>query len=247
MKSPTFTSVAVSDEAPVAHHGDRVAQRQDLVEVVADEDHRGAGSSDVAQHPVKGVPLVLGERRTRFVEEDDACRRLDAAHDLEHLLTGHREVARRSVGRDLYVEHAAQLAVPPPHVAGPHHATRRRHLSGEDVLHRAEAGIHGQLLVDRRQAQVPEVTRPAAPEGMAEQLDHPLVGDHATADDAQERRLAGTVLPHDGVDGTGFDGERSTLHCSGATECLGDVDTCQRGGHRFPSQLGSWCALSTPP
>ena len=92
------------DVAAVAEDGRPVAQREDLVEPVADEEDRDAAVAQPADDREQPLDLVGGERGGRLVEDEDA--RLDRQRlgDLDQLLVGHRQAADRRADVDLDVE-----------------------------------------------------------------------------------------------------------------------------------------------
>ena len=58
------------DPPTVAQHRDTVGDRQHLVEVVGDEQHRGARRGDAAQGAEQALDLGTGERRGGLVEHE---------------------------------------------------------------------------------------------------------------------------------------------------------------------------------
>ena len=62
---------ALGDGAPVAHHGDPVADGVELVEPVGDEDDRHALARAAADDVEQDADLVLGERRRRLVHDHE--------------------------------------------------------------------------------------------------------------------------------------------------------------------------------
>ena len=60
-----------ADGAPVAQHGDAIAEREDLVHAVRHVDARGARARELAQPAHQPLALVAGERRGRLVEDQD--------------------------------------------------------------------------------------------------------------------------------------------------------------------------------
>ena len=92
--------VEVGDPAPVAHDGDAVRDRHDLLEAVADEQHRHAVVLEVLDHLEQPVGLADGQRGGGLVEDQDPCvegERLGDLHQL--LLRGAQQPGRHRRGR----------------------------------------------------------------------------------------------------------------------------------------------------
>ena len=71
---------------PVAQHGDRVAEQEDLLEPVADVDARDAALAKSADDRVEAFGLVLRQAARGLVEHDQAGTLTDRRRDLQHLL-----------------------------------------------------------------------------------------------------------------------------------------------------------------
>ena len=101
------------DDVPaVAEDRRPVAQVEDLVEPVADEQDRHAAIAEPADDREQPLDLVGGERRRRLVEDQDA--RLDRQRlgDLDELLVGHRQAADRRA--DVEAGRRARRTAPAP-------------------------------------------------------------------------------------------------------------------------------------
>ena len=101
-----FGNRARADEAPVAQHGDPVADRIDLIEEMGDEDDADAAALEIPQDLEKRLDLVRVEARRRLVEDQHLGREIDGARDGDDLLNGDRVGAqadwrRRYRGRSL--------------------------------------------------------------------------------------------------------------------------------------------------
>ena len=83
------------DGAAVAHDRDPVADRVELVELVADEDHRHALALELADHVEQDRDLVLVERAGRLVHDHQLGLERDRAGDRHHLLDGGVEAHQR--------------------------------------------------------------------------------------------------------------------------------------------------------
>src|SRR4029079_3193046 len=90
--------------------GDGVADREDLVEPVRDEQHRGAALAQRLDDPEQALYLVPGQRRRRLVHDQYARVEGERLGDLDDLLIGDREAAHRLLGIELNAEALQQLA-----------------------------------------------------------------------------------------------------------------------------------------
>ncbi len=191
----------------VAQHGDGVGDGKDLLEAVRDvDDGHPIGLELREDAREEQVDLGAGERRGRLVEEEQARAPVHRTQNLQHLALPGAErrhalqrVERQSVAR----EQGARLF---PHALPVDH---REHLAArgvaphEDVLGHREVRRQVELLIDHAD---PPRLRVLGREGvhrLAVELDGAAVGRHAAAEDLEERRLAGAVLPHDGVHAPG--------------------------------------------
>ena len=79
------------DVLAVAHHGDGVAEGEDLVEAVGDEDQGAALVAQAAGDREQPVDLDAAERRGRLVHDQQAGVERDRLGDLDDLLVGDGE------------------------------------------------------------------------------------------------------------------------------------------------------------
>ena len=77
-----------------ADDGDRVGDRQHLVQLVGDEDHRHPTGHQLAQRGEELVDLLGHEDGGRLVEDDDAGAAVEHLQDLDPLAFAHAELAR---------------------------------------------------------------------------------------------------------------------------------------------------------
>ena len=103
---------SVDDVAAVAHHRDALAEREDLVQPVRDEEHRGALGAQRLDDAEEAVDLGRGERGGGLVHHDHARLGRERLRDLDDLLVGDREPARDAVGIELDAELGEQRARP---------------------------------------------------------------------------------------------------------------------------------------
>ena len=188
------------DVAAVAHHGDALAEREDLVQPVRDEQHgRAAGAQrlDDAEEP---VDLGLRERGRRLVHHDHARVGRERLGDLDDLLIGDREPARDAVGIELdaeLVEEQLHLAPHAPPVDAPAAAQRLR--ADEDVLRDRQVGEERGLLEDDGDAGCVRLRGRVEDDLDAVQQHAAAVGPVHAGEDLDERGLAGAVLADERV------------------------------------------------
>ena len=90
--------------AAVAQHGRLVAQLEDLVEAMADEQDRDAAIAEPADDREETRDLVRRQRCGRLVEDQDAGVERQRPGDLDQLLVGHRQAADQRLGVERDVE-----------------------------------------------------------------------------------------------------------------------------------------------
>ncbi len=76
------------DGGAVAHDRDAVADREEFVELVTDEDRRNAVALQAPDHGEQALDLAVVERRGRLVHDDELGLEADRASDGDHLLGG---------------------------------------------------------------------------------------------------------------------------------------------------------------
>ena len=139
------------DVASVAHHGDALTDREDLLEPMRDEEHRVAARAQRLDDAEQPLDLGRRQRGGRLVHHDHARVRRQRLRDLDELLVGDREAAREPVGIEPdaeLLEHGGRLATHPPAVDAAE-ALERLH-ADEDVLGDAQVGKERRLLEDDR-------------------------------------------------------------------------------------------------
>ena len=102
--------VVGGDVAAVAHHGDAVGEREDLVEAVRDEQDAGSAVAQAAGDGEEAVDLDARERRGRLVHDEHLRVERDRLRDLDDLLVGDREALGDAVGIDRDAEPFEQRA-----------------------------------------------------------------------------------------------------------------------------------------
>ena len=199
---------ALLDEPAVAQHRHAVGDGVDLVEEVGDEDDGDAVGAQPTHHLEELLHLVGVEARGGLVEDEHARLDVDGAGDRDELLHGDGVVAEGGPRVDVEpeaLEGRSGLAVhgavvdeaEPAGLAAQHHVLR----DGQ-VRHQVD------LLVDR--ADPGRLRRGGRGEvvGLAAHEDGAGVDRVDAGERLDERRLARTVLPHEGVDLTGVEAHR---------------------------------------
>ena len=202
----------VATRSAVAQHRHAVAELEDLVEPVRDEDDAPALRDEVARRLEHALDLGLAERRGRLVEDEQARVADEQTGDLDELPLADRE---RLDGRpELHVAEA-ELVEDAARVLG-EAATpvEERHVepAEEDVVLDAELGNEAQLLVHERDAVRLRVVRVPERDLLAVEADHALVRPDEPDERLHERALAGAVVPADRVHLADPDVEREAPH-----------------------------------
>ena len=100
---------AVVGDRAVAQDGDRVADGEDLVQAVGDEQHGRAALAQRAHDAEQPLDLEPGERRGGLVHDQHARVEAERLGDLDQLLVGDREAAHGLLGVELDAETVHQL------------------------------------------------------------------------------------------------------------------------------------------
>ena len=214
------------DVLAIAEHGDPVTELEHLVDAVTDEQHGDARFRQTANLPEQALHLVRRQRRGRFVHDQHTDVARHRLGDLDRLLGTDAELRGQRARIDVDLELAQDLAGPAMHVAPMHeHAAAAVH---EDVLRDAEVGEHQRLLVDARDAERLGVSRVAQLHGATIDVDGARIGSVQAGDDLDQRRLAGAVLPDQGVHLAGMEVDRDPSQRVGGTEALRHRDDGQQ-------------------
>ena len=216
------------DALSVAQHRHAVAQLEDLVEPVRDEDDAAALGDEVARRPEHALDLGLAQRRRRLVEDQQARVADEQAGDLHELPLADRERLDRSA--ELHVAEAELVEHAPRLLGETAPAVEQRDVdpSEEDVVLDAELGDEAQLLVHERDPVRLRLVRVAERELLAVEADHALVGLDEADERLHERALAGAVVPADRVHLAGADVEREAPNRTHRAVGLGEVDDLQQ-------------------
>ena len=152
---PVVSAMRVGgDVVAVAHHGDRVAEREDLVEAVRDEDQGAALVAQAAGDGEQPLDLDAAEGGGRLVHDQQAGVERDGLGDLDDLLVGDREArAPGGAGRCATPSRSKRRSASAYIAARSMRRPRAERLAAhEDVLGDREVGEERRLLVDHRDA-----------------------------------------------------------------------------------------------
>ena len=216
------------DQPAVAQHADLVGQHGDLLQAMADVEHRDALLRQGAHRVEDRLQLLAREHRGRLVEDQHARLAHERARDLHQLLVGQREALGRRVEVELAEPDPRQRgggqapllgAVQPPAPAAllaEHHVVDHRH-----------RGQHRQLLEDRGHAAGEGLPRIGEAHRAPVDQDLPRVRLHVPGEQPHERRLAGAVLAHEGVHAAGAADEVDAVERAHARERLAQAPGLQ--------------------
>ena len=202
---------------------------EDLVELVAHEDHGDTAGLEAADDPEEPLHLAVREGGGRFVHDEHACLADEGAADGDELAIGDGEVL------DVGVEIEAQSQVGHDALGGRADAPAGGELTatgelGEhgDVLGGREVREEGEVLVDHLDTRADGVARRDV--AVRDPVDDDLarIGPLDSADDLDERRFAAAVLAGEAVDLSGDEVERDAPERPHPSVRLDDVPHVER-------------------
>ncbi len=215
------------DDPTLPHDGDTIGGVEHFPKLVCDEDDGSAARGQRSHRPEQFTRFLRREHRRRFVQDENLGLSEQCLEDLDALSEAHREAADDRVGVEIDPETPAEfgrlplrgLAVEP--VEG-----QDRLRAQNDVLRDRERRRELEVLVDHADPGRDGLGRSGESDrGAAHQ--HLAGGARQKAiENVHEGRLAGPVLPDEGVDLTGPDSERRIVDCDEVSEMLDD------GAHR---------------
>jgi hypothetical protein len=223
---------SVRHDSPIAHDRDPLAEGEDLIEPMRDEEQGGALGTEGAHHIEEAVDLGRRERGCRLVHDDDPRVERQRLDDLNDLLVCDGEASSRAVR----VEWHPQAAHQPPDTAV-HFGTVDPPPTGEgltaheDVLGNRQVGEQGGLLVDDRDTRRASRCRPAEVGVVAVQDETPGIRAMHTGDQLDDGGFACAVLTHQAVHLARSECYRHVLDGPDGAERLGDAVKCEQGSH----------------
>ncbi len=228
------------DPLPVTQHGHAVAQLEDLVEPVRDEDDAPPLRDEVACRPEHALDLRLAERCRGLVEDQEARVADEESRDLDELALPDRE--RLDRGAELHVTEAELVEdlARALRQAAPAVHERHVHAAEVDVVLHAELGDEAELLVDERDPVRLGVLRVPQGELLPLEADHALVGPDEPHEGLDERALPRAVVAADCVHLARAHVQRETPHRAHRAEGRHVQGTHRRGG-KVASVRGGRC------
>ena len=212
------------DVRAVAHHGDGVAEAEDLVEAVGDEDQRAALVAEAAGDGEQPVHLDPAQGGGGLVHDQQPRVERDGLGDLEDLLVGDRQAQRGTARVDVDAEPGEERLGLGVHGAAVDAVCPAERLAAhEDVLGDREVREQRGLLVDHGDAGVLGLGGAVEVDLLVTEQELAGVAAVDAGDDLDQRRLAGAVLPDQRVDGPGSCLDAAGPQGDDGTERLRDV------------------------
>jgi hypothetical protein len=217
----------------VPQHADAVRQVVDLAHPVADVDDRDTLGLQRADDGEELLRFARREAGRRLIHDQDMRVASKRARDLDQLALGDGErydAGGRAEGCGQTIEIGLCRGV---HRRAVDHAVFSFLFAEKHVLGDGEVGCEGKFLIDHRNAAAPASLRAADLQWLAVDADLSTgVGVVGAGENFHQRRFAGAVLPHQGVDLTRIGGQRNIGQRLHRAEGLADAAHLQRG--RFP-------------
>ncbi len=234
------------DVRAVAHDRDDVAEIEDLVEPVRDEQERAALVAKAPRDGEQPVDLDARQRGRRLIHDQHASVERDRLRDLDDLLVGDREALGRTVGIDAHAEPEEERLHLTAHRPAVDPAEASDGLPAhEDVLRDRQVGEERGLLVDDGDARLLRLGGRREVDVLAVEAELARVAAVEPGDDLHERGLARAVLADEGVDRAGIEAQAAGAQCDDGAERLDDPGQLEhrgcgcrrRGGHVRSSSL----------
>ncbi|MGC0386981.1 hypothetical protein RKD33_007198 [Streptomyces sp. SAI-129] len=232
------------DPGAVAQGGDPLADAEDLLQAVGDEQHRGALFAQGAHHAEEAGHLAAGEGGGRLVHDQDPGVEGERLGDLDDLLVRDGQAAGGPVGVEFDAEAQHQcggggvggLVVDAAEGAA-------RLAAHEDVLGDRQVGEEGGLLVDHGDAGVAGVAGAVEDDRCAVEQHLAGVRPVHSGQRLDEGRLSGAVLAGEGVHLAGEQLQGDVPERTDRAEGLGDVPERQDRGRTRVGRVGHWGLL----
>ena len=212
------------DPLAVTHDGDLVGDALDLVHLVGDIDDADALIAQAAHDPEQMLDFFAGQRGGRLVKNEDLGVVGNGLRDLEHLAlrNGHGADDRLRIDLDLQiVQNGLGVVV---HFFMVDQTALQREAAEPHVFHDAAVEHLIELLMHHGYAVIEGVARAGEIDLLAVHPDGARVLFIDTEQALHERRFAGAVLAHQGVDGAGAQLESGMVQRLDARELLFDIE-----------------------
>ena len=238
MKLVDLGHAARHHRAPVAHHGDPVADLIELVEPMGDEDDRHALGAQAAHDVEQHRDLAFVERGGRLVHDDEPRLERNRARNRDHLLDRGREFHQRPSHVDFDGEAPQQLGRFGVHPAPVEQAVTPVFAAEKDVLGDRAERNEVDFLIDGADAAALGVLRRREVDRLAAEHDRAAVSAIGAGQHLDHRRFSGAVLADQRHHLARLDLERGGGQRLHPLEALVDVaHDEERSGHRnFRSQ-----------
>ena len=205
-----------------AQHRDAVGHREDLAQLVGDEDECLALAAELADDREQLVDLLRREHRGRLVEDEQLRSAVQHLQDLDALLQSERDVLDASARLDHDLEALLELADPSFDRAPVEHRSHAL-VTEHDVLRHGERRHEHEVLVDHPDAERDRVARSGDAYVLAVEADGAGVRVIEAVQDVHEGRLARAVLADERVDLALVHDEVHALQRLQLAETLGDA------------------------
>jgi hypothetical protein len=182
----------------VAHDRYAIADRIELVELVADEDHRNALALELADDVEQDLDLALVERGGGLVHDHQPRLEGYRARNGDHLLDRRAEAGEGPADVDVHLEPAQHLGRMTMHFRPPEESEARRSVPEADVLGHRPVGYEIDLLVDGADSGALGLLRCAELGGSPFEQDFARILAVSAGQHLDERGLAGAVLADEG-------------------------------------------------
>ena len=188
--------IAFAGHPAAAQHGRAVAQRADLVELVADVEDAAAFGGERSQRGEE-IRHRLRRQHRRWLVHDEERRLLQQrADDLDALPLRHRQRVHRARRVERQPVALRDFAHPRGHVGGVRAASCASEMFSATVSVSNSEKCWNTIAMPRLRARAGL----AIDDGLAVPADGPGIGTHDAVDDLHQRRLAGAVLAQHRVD-----------------------------------------------
>ena len=228
---------AGGDAAAGAQDGDVVAEPEDLVDEVADEQNCDALRLQMPHDLEKPVHLAARYGRGRLVHDQHARVDRQRLDDLDRLPLGDAEHPHRHVRIDVHPQACQQIGGRGGH-RGPVDASHAPRLpADEDVLRNGEIGKEGGMLVDDGDALALRVDRPEDRRLGPVPQDLAGIGLIDAAEDLDERALARAVLAGERMHAPALKGETDIAQDLDGPEAFRNAAKLDQGNHASPPRI----------
>ena len=210
------------DQATGAEHRDLVGDLENLLHAMTDEQDGDALVAEVLDQLEQLGDLVGGKRGGRLVHDQDANVERDRLADLDRLLRGKRQPARRTAHVEGHAERRQNVLGLAEHLP-PISVRAAALMADEDVLGDVVIREEERLLIDGGDAMALRLGGAADDDRLAGQANLAAIGLIDAGHDLDQRRLAGAVLPEKGMHLAGIERQRDGLERLRGAETLGNV------------------------